>query len=110
MADVASKSIKALVGRKVTKTVAFCGGEVEIQKLSVAQVQEIQAKAKENENNDEGGLEMLRAIVSLAVEGGSELSADDFSSFPIDELKNLSDTIMEHSGLSQGNDEAGKSA
>jgi hypothetical protein len=73
----------------------------------VAQVQGIQAAAKKFEDDEEGGLHVLRSIVEAAVEGGSELTAEDFASFPMDELKQLSDTIMEFSGISQ-DENAGK--
>ena len=106
IAEVTTKSIKGLVGRKMTKAVKFCDGEVNITKLSVAQVQEIQNSATEHENDDEGGLKVLRAIVGLAVEGGSELTDEDFASFPMDELSKLSNEIMKFSGIAS--DDSGK--
>ncbi len=106
MAEATNKSIKGLVGRKMTKAVPFIDGEVNITKLSVAQVQEIQSSATEHENDDEGGLKVLRAIVGLAVEGGSELTDEDFASFPMDELSKLSNEIMKFSGIAS--DDSGK--
>ena len=108
MADTPNKSIKTLVGHKMTKTVKFVDGDVNITKLTVAQVQAIQDSAKEHENDEEGGLKVLQAIIALAVEGGEDLTTEDFESFPMDELSKLSNEIMKYSGI--GGDNVGKSS
>lgn len=97
--------IKGLVGKRVQKSVKFMGEEVKISKLSVSEVMDIQAKAKELQDNDEAGLGVLRTVIRSAVEGGEDLSDDDFSTFPMDELSKLSTEIMKFSGIGQ---EAGK--
>ena len=43
-------SIKNLVGKRVTKTTKFLGEDIVINKLSIADVEEIQATVKEIEN------------------------------------------------------------
>ena len=44
--------IKDLVGKKMTKSVKFMGEDVKISKLSVAEVMDIQNKAKTLEQDD----------------------------------------------------------
>jgi hypothetical protein len=100
-----SEGIKALVGRKMTKTVKFMGDDVKIFKLSVQQVLAIQEKAKEIETNDAAGLEVLKLVISAGVEGGGELTDEDFQDFSMDELSKLSAEVMKFSGIGT---EAGK--
>jgi hypothetical protein len=102
-----AKGIKALVGQRMTKTVKFLGGDVKISKLTVSEVLEIQAKAKDAEKDENAGLELLKTVIRSAVEGGTDLDDSDFDNFPMDELSKLSNEIMKYSGLGQ---EAGKSA
>jgi hypothetical protein len=92
-------TIKSLVGKSVSKNVKFMGVEVTISKLSVAQVMEIQDKAKEGADQDNSALAVLQLIVSQAVDGASELTTEDFMSFPMDELSKLSNEIMKFSGV-----------
>jgi hypothetical protein len=42
----------------------------------------------------------LKTVIRLSVEGAEELSDEDFSTFPMDELSNLSNTILVFSGIS----------
>jgi len=91
--------IKSLVGRKMTKAVKFMGEDVKISKLSVAEVMDIQEKAKKVENDDNAGLELLQTVIRAAVEGGQDLADEDFQSFPMDELSKLSNEIMKFSGI-----------
>jgi hypothetical protein len=92
-------SIKDLVGKKIAKKVKFMGTDVEINKLTVAQVEEVQGIAKELEANPERGVDVLKTVIRMSAVGGAELSDEDFAGFPMDELSNLSNAIMEHSGL-----------
>jgi hypothetical protein len=106
MSEVA-KGIKSLVGQRMTKTVKFLNSDVKISKLSVAEVLDIQNKAKDIEKDETAGLELLKTVIRSAVEGGKDLDDGDFDDFPMDELSKLSNEIMKYSGLGQ---EAGKSA
>lgn len=100
-------SIKDLVGKRMTKKFKFLGQDVTMYKLTVAEVLEIQELAKTTGEEDENaGIELLKKVISIGVEGGDELSDDDFSNMPMDELSNLSNAIMKHSGL--GADESKK--
>jgi hypothetical protein len=105
--------IKSLIGKKMVKEIPFMGEKITINKLSVAQVLEIQqksaevAKAGEVEANDQSGLEAIRTVMCYAVDGADEISEEDFNSFPIDELIKASGEIMKFSGIS-GDDGKGK--
>ena len=94
--------IKGLVGRKMTKTIKFMGEDVTISKLNVANVIEIQEKAKKLEENDNEGFDLLKSIIRSAVDGAEDLSDDDFEGFPLDELSKLSNEIMKFSGINPG--------
>lgn len=97
--------IKGLVGRKMTKKIKFCGEDIEITKLSVAETLAIQAKAKELGEEETAGIKLLQVVIVAAVPDAKDLSDDEFQSFPIDELSKLSAEIMKFSGMGQ---EAGK--
>lgn len=93
--------IRALVGKKVNKQVRFMGEDVTVFKLSVAQVMDIQAAAKAAEGKEEEGFNVMKTIVRAGVDGGSELTDNDFDGFPLDELSKLSAEIMKFSGIGQ---------
>lgn len=93
--------IKDLVGKKMTKSVKFMGEDVKISKLSVAEVMDIQNKAKTLEQDDSAGFDVLKTVIKAAVEGGSDLTDQDFENFPMDELSKLSAEIMKFSGIGQ---------
>ena len=103
--NVAHEGIKGLVGRKMTKSVKFMGEDVKITKLTVAEVLEIQEKAKAIEKDETEGFNVLKTVIKAAVEGATELTDEDFNGFPLDELSKLSSEIMKYSGIGQ---EAGK--
>jgi hypothetical protein len=88
----------------MSKKVKFMGADVIVSKLTVQEVLDIQAIAKDVKEDD-AGFDLLKKILSCAVEGADELTDDDFSKFPMDELSNLSNEIMRFSGV---NKEAGK--
>lgn len=93
--------LKSLLGRKMTKKVKFMNEDIEISKLSVTQVLEIQEMAKKSEatGTNENGLDLLKTVIKQSVAGADELSDDDFDSFPMDELSKLSNEIMKYSGI-----------
>lgn len=96
-----SEGIRSLIGRKMTKDVKFMGESVKISKLSVAEVIEIQNKAKALEGNEAEGFNVLKTVIRSAVDGATELSDEDFDGFPLDELSKLSNEIMKFSGIGQ---------
>lgn len=101
--------MKHLVGKQITKKVPFMGDEVEVIKLSVGQVLEVQKilnkSAKSKDENSQ--VELIRDVVKLAVVGANELSNEDFKSFPLAELNELSEAIISYSGLGGAVDEEG---
>jgi hypothetical protein len=99
-------SMKKLVGKSITKSVDFMGDSVEIKKLSVAEVMEIQNTAKKSAKSETETAQMalLRKVIRIAVKDAEELTDADFDTFPLDELSKLSEAIMEFSGLGEKNE------
>jgi hypothetical protein len=96
---VVATGLKALVGRKMTKKVKFMDSDLLVSKLSVAEVMDIQERAKELGDAEDSGLVLLQLVISSAVEGGKDMSPEDFQTFPMDELTKLSNEIMKFSGI-----------
>ena len=96
-----SEGIKGLVGRKMTKTVKFMAEDVKISKLSVSEVMEIQERAKALDKDESEGFNILKTVIRASVDGAKDLSDEDFSNFPLDELSKLSNEIMKFSGIGQ---------
>lgn len=99
-----ANGLKQFVGQRLSKKVKFMGGEVEISKLTIEAVQEIQemAKALKQEGEGEGkgeGFDMLRKVIELSVSDCGDLSDQEFRAFPVEELTKLSNEIMKFSGL-----------
>jgi hypothetical protein len=102
-------SFKTLIGRRVTKTVKFLDTNVEINKLSVAQVQDIQARvaalpkadAEGADGSDVGNahLGLMIEVIKMSVVGAEEVTEDQFRDFPLEDLQKLSDEVLRHSGL-----------
>ena len=95
-------SIKNFVGKTMNKSVSFMGGQVNIHKLPLSAVSEVQLAAKalsDSPDDDEAGLRMLHLVVQRGAEGGAELSWEEFRQLPLDESNKLATAIMEHSGL-----------
>jgi len=102
---MATEGMKGLVGRKMTKTVKFMSEDIKIAKLSVAEVMNIQEKAKGIEKDEAEGFNILKTVIRASVEEARDLADEDFNNFPLDELSKLSNEIMKFSGIGQ---EAGK--
>lgn len=94
-------SIKALVGKKLTKKVEFMGNEVDVRKLSVSEIMKIQelVKKAQKSKNDDSQLSLLKDVIRVAVVGADELSDEDFDTFPLSELNALTNAALEYSGL-----------
>lgn len=97
--------MKHLVGKNVKKKVKFLGEEIEIKKLSVKEVLEVQEATKTTEENEQ--LKALHKIIRLAVTGADELTDDEISEFPLEDLTTLSAEIVKYSGMVAGAVEAG---
>lgn len=98
--------LKGFVGKRMSKNVKFMGEDIKISKLSVAEVIAIQEAAKEIEKDDASGFEVLKKVIESAVDGGKDLTDEDFKNFPMDELSKLSSEIMKFSGI--GEEQKGK--
>jgi len=93
--------MKSLVGKKVTKKVNFMGESIEITRLSVKEVMEVQAIVKKSQKSkdDDAQVALLRDVIRVAVDEAKELTNDEFDSFPIGELTELTEQILVYSGL-----------
>jgi len=93
--------MKHLVGKSVTKTATFMGEEVEIRKMTLNEVFEIQDVAKKlsKSKDEKEQLNLLKTVLRKAVVGADQLTDDEFNTFPLGELNNLSDTVLEFSGM-----------
>jgi len=93
--------MKHLVGKVITKKVPFMGDEVEVRKMSVAEVMKVQDMVKKSSKSkaEDAQLGLLRDVIRLAVVGADEISDKDFDTFPIGELSDLSNEILAFSGL-----------
>jgi len=90
---------KSLVGKRLSKSVNFMGQKVDIKKLSVSEVMEIQEKAKEAEKDEKENFNILKLVIRSAVDGAENIEDVDFDKFPLDELTNLASEIMKYSGI-----------
>lgn len=93
--------MKHLIGKSLTKKVSFMGDEVEVRKLSVSEVMKIQKLVKEAQKakTEEASLGLLRDILRLTVIGAEEISDEDFETFPLGELNDLSEKVLAYSGM-----------
>ena len=113
--------IKNAVNKKVTKDYEFCGETIKIAKLSVRDVFDIEKMSKDLagspkeiktptvsnpmqvveglDSESVAGLNLLKKIICIAVVDASELTDEDWMGFPFDELQNLSQEIMDYSGM-----------
>jgi hypothetical protein len=104
--------MKHLVGKtqKAVKVPFMDGETVEVKKLTVAQVREFQSQLeaiKEQESAD-SGLAIQRTIIKMGVVGAEDLSDEELDSFPLEEIVNLAQKILELAGVRsvEGNDSA----
>jgi hypothetical protein len=105
--DVTDKSMKRFIGKKIKSKVKFMDSELEISKLTIAQVTRIQELAKEAEKDQTKGFGIMQEVIKMSAVGAEELTPEDFESMPLEELTKLSDAIMKFSGL-ETKVEAGK--
>ena len=93
--------MKKLVGKVITKEFPFMGEKVKVKRLSVADVTKIQEVVKkyEKSKDDSDQIKMINEIVRMSVIDAEELSDEDFMTFPLAELTELVNNIMEYAGL-----------
>jgi hypothetical protein len=91
--------MKHLVGKVQTKKVPFMGDEVEIRKLPVHDIMELQEEIKKSQKkNDHMGL--LFHVLKVSVIGADELTKEEFETFPPSDLNELAEAVLEYCGLS----------
>lgn len=98
--------MKHLVGKQVTKKVAFMGDEVEVKLLTVGQAREIEElnkKVHKKAEKDRDHLAVLFKIIRMGVIGAEDLSDEELETFPVSELTKISQSIMD-TGMEAGND------
>ncbi len=105
-AKMAENTFRSLVGKRMTKNVKFLGTDVTISKLSVSQVLEIQAKAKNTTEDEANAIDLLRTVIRLSVTGAEDISDEEFAEFPLEEISRLANDIMKYSGMN--NEQQGK--
>lgn len=99
--------MKELVGKKQTKKVKFCGSQVEIKKLSIADVTELQAIIKKH-SGAENQMPVLRDILRMAVVGAEDMTDEEFDTFSPNDLSDLSTEVLKYCGLdTEGEDKKG---
>jgi hypothetical protein len=99
--------MKHLVGKIITEKVDFMGEKIDVKKLSVGQVLQVQKLSKKVANNkasEEESIRLLRDVVRMAVVGAEELTDEEFDTFPLEELNKISNAVLKLSGVNaQGN-------
>jgi len=97
--------MKHLVGKVHTKKIKFLGSDVEIKKLSVEQVLELQEIMK---NPPKGADELyaVRQVLRAGVVGSEELTDEDFNTFSPVDLNFLAEQVLKLCGLLEA-DKAG---
>ena len=77
------------------------GDEVEVKKLSVNEVFDVQALVKKlnKSKNEDDQITLLRDVIRIAVLGAADLTDEDFNTFPISELSELTEEILSFSGM-----------
>lgn len=98
---------KSLVNKRLKAEASFMGEKVEIRKLSVAEVLQIQEKSKDIAGDESKAMDVLIQVIKCGCAEAADVPTEDFKSFPMDELSNLQKAIMVFSGIS-GAEEAGK--
>jgi hypothetical protein len=91
------------LGTKVEKNVKFMGLDIKIVKLTVAQVMQIQELAQEvsKSEKDADNIKLLTFVIKEGAQELKDLTEQEVYEFPMDELTNLSNEIMQYSGLAQ---------
>ena len=91
--------MRQFVGKNQKHKLKFMDGEVEAKALTVGQVKEVQRIAKNIVEGDGNDLDAVMYVIRVSVDGASDLTNEEFESFSIEEIKNLSEEILAVSGL-----------
>lgn len=95
--------LRSLTSQRVVKQVNFMGKKIEVNKLTLAECMEVQKLAKNvNEDNPEAGFGLLREVIRMGVPAAADFTDEDFESFPMEELNNLSNDVLKYAGMTPG--------
>ena len=87
---------------RATKKYKFLNLEIDIQKLSVADVQKVQEEAKAADavkDDADANLRLLVTVIRLGVPEMAEMSDEEIFALPLEDLSALSTEITKYSGL-----------
>ena len=100
--------MKHLVGKEITQEFYFMGEKIEVRKLSVKEVLEVQKEInKLNKSKSETAqISIIRELLRKTVVGAKEMTDEEFDAFPLGELSDLVEKSVSFSGMS-GKEEAG---
>lgn len=99
------KNLLAKAASKTTVVKFMDTEEVEVRKLTVAQVMEFQKKLdilKDKDSDPETGLTVQRDLIRMTVVGAEALSDDELNQFPLDDINKLFQSILVIAGVSKG--------
>lgn len=68
----------------------------------VEEADKLRAELDDDKRQEEQAFEVIRLVISQGVEGGTDLSDEDFNGFPLDELNKLAEAVMQWSGIAAG--------
>ena len=93
--------MKHLVNKLVTEKVPFMGDKVEVKKLSINEVFEMQklVKSSSKAKSEEAQIDLLIGVIRLAVVSSEDVTDEEFKTFPIAEMTQLSNHIMRLAGM-----------
>lgn len=95
------KPTNRFIGASSKKMVQFMDKDIEISKLTINQVINIQKITKEAADSDLHSIVILSAVIRAGAEELRDFDQQSLQDFPMEELATLSNHIMEFSGLSQ---------
>jgi hypothetical protein len=96
--------MKHLVGKEIVKKVPFMDDEVEIRKLTVREVLEVQKEInKLSKSKDENSqISIIRELLRKTVKSAEGMTDEDFDAFPLSELTDLVEKAISFSGMGGG--------
>ena len=87
-------------GKLITKKTKFLDEEIVINKLTVAQVLEIQENARKlKEGDEQGNIDLVVLTIKSGCKELVEFENEAFMEWPLEELQKLSGEILKFSGL-----------
>ena len=98
--------MKHLVGKETTQKVPFMGDEVEVRKLTVKEVLEVQKEINRlNKSKDENAqISIIRELLRKTVKDAADMTDEEFNGFPLSELSDLVEKAVGFSGMGGGSE------